>query len=68
MDLVVFVLEDILEAFSRWKFRDPLPEDAHKKVSKFKQEFNHFIQRSVVNHGRYRFLQIPLRYNVVATI
>lgn len=24
--------EDILEAFSRWKFRDPLPEDAHKKV------------------------------------
>ncbi|AES88429.1 Low molecular weight tyrosine-phosphatase, putative [Medicago truncatula] len=24
--------EDIMEAFSRWKFRDPLPEDAHKKV------------------------------------
>ncbi|KAK2380136.1 putative low molecular weight protein-tyrosine-phosphatase [Trifolium repens] len=24
--------EDILEAFNRWKFRDPLPEDAHKKV------------------------------------
>lgn len=25
--------EDILEAFNRWKFRDPLPDDAHKKVS-----------------------------------
>ncbi|XP_030455342.1 uncharacterized protein LOC115676524 isoform X2 [Syzygium oleosum] len=24
--------EDILEAFNRWKFREPLPEDAHKKV------------------------------------
>ncbi|KAF7805690.1 putative low molecular weight protein-tyrosine-phosphatase [Senna tora] len=24
--------EDILEAFNRWKFRDPLPADAHKKV------------------------------------
>ncbi|KAM7258950.1 hypothetical protein ACFE04_014691 [Oxalis oulophora] len=24
--------EDILEAFNRWKFRDPIPEDAHKKV------------------------------------
>jgi hypothetical protein len=34
MDFIVFVLEDILEAFNRWKFRDPLPEDAHKKVRK----------------------------------
>ncbi|CAI0544233.1 unnamed protein product [Linum tenue] len=24
--------EDILEAFGRWKFRETLPEDAHKKV------------------------------------
>ncbi|GAV59220.1 LMWPc domain-containing protein [Cephalotus follicularis] len=24
--------EDVLEAFNRWKFREPLPEDAHKKV------------------------------------
>ncbi|KAF8009464.1 hypothetical protein BT93_J0454 [Corymbia citriodora subsp. variegata] len=24
--------EDILEAFNRWKFRETLPEDAHKKV------------------------------------
>ncbi|CAI8615845.1 unnamed protein product [Vicia faba] len=24
--------EDILEAFNRWKFRDPIPKDAHKKV------------------------------------
>ncbi|XP_071724117.1 uncharacterized protein [Rutidosis leptorrhynchoides] len=24
--------EDILEAFNRWRFRDPIPEDAHKKV------------------------------------
>ncbi|KAL5763807.1 hypothetical protein ACOSQ2_016401 [Xanthoceras sorbifolium] len=24
--------EDIMEAFNRWKFREPLPEDAHKKV------------------------------------
>ncbi|PON47502.1 Protein-tyrosine phosphatase, low molecular weight [Trema orientale] len=24
--------EDILEAFNRWKFREPLPEDAYKKV------------------------------------
>ncbi|KAI4334270.1 hypothetical protein L6164_018980 [Bauhinia variegata] len=24
--------EDILEAFNRWKFRDSLPDDAHKKV------------------------------------
>ncbi|XP_065865382.1 uncharacterized protein [Euphorbia lathyris] len=24
--------EDILEAFNRWKFREELPEDAHKKV------------------------------------
>ncbi|KAK9938791.1 hypothetical protein M0R45_015511 [Rubus argutus] len=23
---------DILEAFNRWKFREPLPEDAYKKV------------------------------------
>ncbi|RXH83488.1 hypothetical protein DVH24_005741 [Malus domestica] len=23
---------DIIEAFNRWKFREPLPEDAHKKV------------------------------------
>lgn len=52
MDLVVFDLEDIMEAFSRWKFRDPLPEDAHKKVSKFKQEFNPFIEGSVVNRRK----------------
>ena len=25
--------EHILEAFNRWKFKEPLPEDAHKKVS-----------------------------------
>ncbi|ONI01120.1 hypothetical protein PRUPE_6G122700 [Prunus persica] len=24
--------DDIIEAFNRWKFREPLPEDAHKKV------------------------------------
>ncbi|KAF9676251.1 hypothetical protein SADUNF_Sadunf09G0119100 [Salix dunnii] len=24
--------EDIMEAFNRWKFREPLPDDAHKKV------------------------------------
>ncbi|XP_062090646.1 uncharacterized protein LOC133796949 isoform X6 [Humulus lupulus] len=24
--------DDIIEAFNRWKFRDTLPEDAHKKV------------------------------------
>lgn len=38
MEIVVFVLEDILEAFNRWKFRDPIPDDAHKKVSKLKQQ------------------------------
>lgn len=26
-------VEDILEAFNRWKFRETLPDDAHKKVS-----------------------------------
>lgn len=25
--------EDILEALERWKFRESLPQDAHKKVS-----------------------------------
>lgn len=29
----MFDVEDILEAFNRWKFRDTLPDDAHKKVS-----------------------------------
>ncbi|XP_030504338.2 uncharacterized protein LOC115719429 isoform X2 [Cannabis sativa] len=24
--------DDIIEAFNRWKFKDPLPEDAHNKV------------------------------------
>lgn len=26
-------VENILSAFNRWKFKEPLPEDAHKKVS-----------------------------------
>lgn len=26
-------IEDILEAYNRWKLREPLPEDAHKKVN-----------------------------------
>ena len=29
----MLAVEDILEAFNRWKFRDNLPADAHKKVS-----------------------------------
>lgn len=33
---VMFALEDILEAFDRWKFRETLPDDAHKKVSMIK--------------------------------
>ena len=31
--MLILAVEDILEAFNRWKFREPLPADAHKKVS-----------------------------------
>lgn len=29
---LILCVEDILEAFNRWKFRETLPEDGHKKV------------------------------------
>jgi hypothetical protein len=31
--LLMLAVEDILEAFNRWKFKETLPADAHKKVS-----------------------------------
>lgn len=30
--VLILAIDDIIEAFNRWKFREPLPEDAHKKV------------------------------------
>lgn len=30
--MLILATADILEAFNRWKFREPLPEDAYKKV------------------------------------
>jgi hypothetical protein len=27
-----FCAEDIMEAFNKWKFKETLPDDAHKKV------------------------------------
>jgi len=32
MDIFLFPLKDILEAFNRWKGKHTLPDDAHKKV------------------------------------
>ncbi|CAM9003531.1 unnamed protein product [Rhodiola kirilowii] len=31
---VILFTEDILEAFERWRFRDNLPADGHKKNEK----------------------------------
>lgn len=30
---VMLAVEDILGSFNKWKFRETLPDDAHKKVS-----------------------------------
>ena len=34
LSVLILLVDDIMEAFNRWRFRETLPADAHKKVRK----------------------------------